>query len=78
MSSSITLVKNTKGLLPLTEDKNYLHVAFGENDRGTHLFNKINKYLKGDEIEIFIDIGLGENSWTTLTCDFTKELSKIK
>ena len=48
MGSSITLVKNTKDFLPLTEDKNYLHVAFGENDRGTHLYNKINKYLNID------------------------------
>ncbi len=48
MSSAITLVKNTKSLLPLTNDKKYLHVAFGENDSGDHLFNKLNKYLNVD------------------------------
>ena len=48
MSSAITLVKNTNNILPLTNNKKYLHVAFGENDRGDHLYDKMNKYLNVD------------------------------
>ena len=48
MSSAITLVKNTNNILPLTNNKKYLHVAFGENDRGVHLYDKMNKYLNVD------------------------------
>lgn len=49
MSSAITLVKNTNNILPLTNNKKYLHVAFGENDRGDHLYDKMNKYLNVDK-----------------------------
>ena len=48
MESSITLIKNNKSILPLSNDKKYLHVAFGKNDNGNYLFNKINKYLELD------------------------------
>ena len=48
MRSAITLVKNTNNILPLTNNKKYLHVAFGENDRGDHLYDKMNKYLNVD------------------------------
>ena len=48
LSSAITLVKNTKGFLPLSSGKKYLHVAFGENDNGEPLFNKMSKYLDVD------------------------------
>ena len=48
MSSAITLLKNTNNILPLTNNKKYLHVAFGENDRGVHLYDKMNKYLNVD------------------------------
>ena len=48
MESSITLIKNSKSILPLSNDKKYLHVAFGKNDNGEHLYKKINKYLELD------------------------------
>ena len=48
MRSAITLVKNTNNILPLTNNKKYLHVAFGENDKGDHLYDKMNKYLNVD------------------------------
>jgi len=48
MESSITLIKNNKSILPLSNDKKYLHVAFGKNDNGDHLYKKINKYLELD------------------------------
>jgi CubicO group peptidase (beta-lactamase class C family) len=48
MSSAITLLKNTKNILPLANDKRYLHVAFGKNDSGDHLYEKMNKYLNVD------------------------------
>ncbi|MDG1247377.1 MAG: glycoside hydrolase family 3 N-terminal domain-containing protein, partial [Flavobacteriaceae bacterium] len=48
MSSAITLLKNTKNILPLTNDKRYLHVGFGKNDSGDHLYEKMNKYLNVD------------------------------
>ena len=51
MSSAITLVKNTKNILPLANDKKYLHVGFGKNDRGDHLYDKLNKYLNIDSFK---------------------------
>ena len=48
MSSAITLVKNTKNILPLANDKKYLHVAFGKHNSGAHFYDKMNKYLNLD------------------------------
>ena len=48
MSSAITLVKNTKNILPLANDKKYLHVAFGKHNSGDHFYDKMNKYLNID------------------------------
>ena len=39
--------------------------------------NLINKYLKKSEIEIIVDLDLGEYEWITWTCDFTKEYVSI-
>ena len=37
----------------------------------------INKYLKQSEIEITVDLGIGDYEWSTWTCDFTKEYISI-
>ncbi len=37
----------------------------------------INKYLKEKQLEISIDMGLGNSSWTISTCDFTKNYISI-
>ena len=42
----------------------------------THI-NLINKYLEQSEIEITVDLSIGEYEWSTWTCDFTKEYVSI-
>ncbi len=37
----------------------------------------IDKYLKNNELEITIDLGLGNSEWTTSTCDYSKEYISI-
>ena len=39
--------------------------------------NKIDKYLKKNEIDIFIKVGKGTKESTVWTCDLTKEYVRI-
>ena len=38
---------------------------------------KIDQYLKKNEIEIIINLGIGVHSWKITTCDFTKKYISI-
>ncbi len=48
---------------------------------GKKLFSRylsdIDKYLKNNEIEITVNIGLGNYNWTVWTCDYTKQYISI-
>ena len=46
MESAITLLKNKSYSLPLTDNKKYLHVSFGNDS--DYLLNKLNKYVDVD------------------------------
>ena len=50
-------------------------------DKGKDLITEnikfINRYLKEKELEISIDVGLGNSSWIVKTCDFTKNYISI-
>ncbi len=46
MESAITLVKNSSKLLPLSKNKKYLHVSFG--NESSYLFDKLRKYVEVD------------------------------
>ena len=46
MGSAITLLKNKSYSLPLTDNKKYLHVSFGNDS--DYLLNKLNKYVDVD------------------------------
>ena len=37
----------------------------------------IDKYLKKNEIEVNVDLGIGKGAWKVLTCDFTKDYISI-
>ena len=37
----------------------------------------LTNYLKGNEIEISIDIGMGDKTWTVYTCDLTEKYIRI-
>jgi hypothetical protein len=45
MESAITLVKNSKEIMPLSSDKKYLHVSFGKNKNSEYFTNKMAKYV---------------------------------
>ena len=38
---------------------------------------KVTKYLKRNEINIFVDVGIGDKSWSVYTCDLTENYIKI-
>ena len=61
--------------LTLTFGK-YMILQKGKKNNLTNI-NSINKYLKKSEIEIIVDLDLGEYEWITWTCDFTKEYVSI-
>ena len=46
MESAITLVKNNSKLIPLSKNKKYLHVSFG--NESSYLFDKLRKYVEVD------------------------------
>ncbi len=54
----------------------YMILQKGKKNNLTNI-NSINKYLKKSEIEIIVDLDLGEYEWITWTCDFTKEYVSI-
>tara|TARA_B100001063_G_scaffold116258_1_gene108567 strand:- start:1232 stop:4117 length:2886 start_codon:yes stop_codon:yes gene_type:complete len=45
MESAITLVKNNDEILPLSTNKKYLHVSFGQNSNSEYLTNKMDMYV---------------------------------
>ena len=45
MESAITLVKNSKEIMPLSSEKKYLHVSFGKNKNSEYFTNKMAKYV---------------------------------
>ena len=45
MESSITLVKNSKEIMPLSKNKKYLHVSFGKNENSEFFTNKTAMYV---------------------------------
>ena len=45
MESSITLVKNSKEIMPLSKNKKYLHVPFGKNKNSEYFTNKMAMYV---------------------------------
>ena len=51
MESAITLVKNSKEVLPLLATKKYLHVSFGKNTRSDFLTDKMKMYIDVDSFE---------------------------
>ena len=51
MESAITLVKNSKEVLPLSTTKKYLHVSFGKNTRSEFLTDKMKMYIDVDSFE---------------------------
>ena len=38
---------------------------------------KVTKYLKKNEVNIIVDIGIGNKSWSVYTCDLTENYIKI-
>ena len=38
---------------------------------------KATEYLKNSQIDVTIDLGIGNKSWSIYTCDLTKEYVKI-
>ena len=54
----------------------YMILQKGKKNNLTNI-NSINKYLKKSEIEIIVDLDLGEYEWSIWTCDFTKEYVSI-
>ena len=51
MESAITLVKNSKEIMPLSKNKKYLHVSFGKKENSEFFTNKTAMYV---DIERFI------------------------
>ena len=51
MESAITLVKNTKEILPLSSNKRYLHVSFGDKKSSEYLTNKMKMYVNVESFE---------------------------
>ena len=45
MESAITLVKNSKDIVPLSRNKEYLHVSFGKNTNSEYFTNKMAMYV---------------------------------
>ena len=45
MESAITLVKNSKEIMPLSKNKKYLHVSFGKNKNSEYFTNKMAMYV---------------------------------
>jgi len=45
MDSAITLVKNSREIMPLSKNKKYLHVSFGKNKNSMYFTNKMAMYV---------------------------------
>jgi beta-glucosidase-like glycosyl hydrolase len=51
MESAITLVKNNNKILPLSNNKKYLHVSFGKKNNSEYLTNKMDLYVDIEKFE---------------------------
>tara|TARA_B100001057_G_scaffold497638_1_gene602309 strand:- start:341 stop:3226 length:2886 start_codon:yes stop_codon:yes gene_type:complete len=51
MESAITLVKNSNESLPLSSEKRYLHIPFGENISSEYLVDKMKNYVDVESFE---------------------------
>jgi glutamate N-acetyltransferase/amino-acid N-acetyltransferase len=48
------------------------HEVFGGDGTATDL-GGVEAYLRGDEVELGVDLGISEGRWTVYGCDLTEE-----